>query len=86
MIPLQIGLYVIVSLKKVDVEVEDFRKFKFNTKSFNPYDPHGSCGYHYVRVSYSWIHVVCHWPEEDPWRYCYNSYRLIELIIMEVNG
>lgn len=27
-----------------------------------------------------WIHGVCHWPEEDQWRYFYNSSRLNELV------
>ena len=51
-LPLQIRLYVIQSLKEADAEVVDFRKFKFGTRSFTPYDPHGLCKDHYVRVYY----------------------------------
>lgn len=36
MLPVRIGLYVIESLKEEDAKVEDFKKFKFSTKSINP--------------------------------------------------
>jgi len=31
-----------------------------------------------TRVQCLWIHEVCHWPEEDPWRYYYHFYKLNE--------
>ena len=68
----------------MDVEVEEFQKFKFSTKIFNLYDPHGLFRDHYVRVYYSWSHGACHCLEEDPWRYCYNSSRLNEPVNMAV--
>jgi len=80
----KIGLYAIRSLKEVDVKVVDFKKFKFNTRSFNLYDPHGLCRDHYVRVYYPWLHWACHWPEEDPWRYFYKSSRPDELVRIAV--
>jgi len=60
-LPMQIGFYTIKSLKEPDVEVNDFKNFKFGTKSFNPYDPHGLCRDHYARLYYPQIHEVCHW-------------------------
>jgi len=75
---------VIGSFKEVDAKVVVFNNFKLSTKNFNPFDPHGFCKDHYARVYYSWIHEACHWPEEDPWRYCYNSSRLNEPINMAV--
>lgn len=83
-LPLRIWLYKIFTLKDTDVEAEDLKKFGFGTKSFNPYDPHYICNNHYVKVYYPWIHEACHWKEEDPWRYCYNSYRLNELVSVVV--
>ena len=65
MIPLWIRLYVIQSLKEADVEVKEFKKFKFDTKIFNLYNLHGLGMDHYVRIYYSWIHGACHWPEEN---------------------
>lgn len=79
-LPVRIGLYMVGSLKETDSEVEDFKKFKFGTRSFNPYNAHGLCRDHCARVYYPWIHGACHWPEEDSWRYCYNSSRTNEPI------
>lgn len=78
MLPTRIRFYMIRSLKESDVGVVDFKKFKFGTKSFNLYDPHGLCRDPYARVYCSWINGACNWPMEDPWRYCYNSSRLKE--------
>lgn len=33
---------------------------------------------YYVRVQHPWIHGACHWPNEDPWRYCDHFSRLNE--------
>lgn len=52
--------------------------------SFNLYDPHGLCREYYGRLHYPWIHRACHWLEEDPWRYFYNSSRFNEPIIIVV--
>lgn len=60
-LPMWIGLYVIGSLKEADAKVEDFNKFKFDTKSLNLYGPHGFYRDHSVRVYYSWIHGACHY-------------------------
>ncbi len=60
MLQLRIGLYAIQSMKEVDTEVEEFKRFKFSTKIFNLYDPHGLCRDHCVKVYYSWIHGECH--------------------------
>jgi len=81
---LWIGLYEIQSLKDADAEAKDIKKFEFFTKIFNPYDPHCICMNHCVKVYYPWIHGPCHWPEEDPWRYCYNSSRLNQSINMAI--
>jgi len=60
MLPLRIGLYVIQSLKEANSKVEVFKKFKFYNKSFNPYDLHGLCRDHCLRVYYPWIRGACH--------------------------
>jgi len=62
----------------VDVEAKEIAKLEFDTKDFNPYDPHGNCKYHCAKVFYPWIQRTCHWVEEDPWRYCYNYSKLNE--------
>jgi len=49
------------------------RKYPFDLRSFNPYDPHCIVKDHYARVQFNWIHGASHWAEEDSWRYCYNS-------------
>lgn len=41
MFPTGIRLYTIKSLKEADAEVVEFNNFKFVTRSFNPYEPHG---------------------------------------------
>ena len=69
-LPFWIRLYEIKSLKDVYAKTKDIVKFEFNTKSFNPYEPHGICKDHPERVYFPWIHEVYHWSEEDPWRYC----------------
>lgn len=83
-LPLRTELYEIRTLIDVDVEISDLENFGFATKSFNPYDPHCICKNHCVKFCYTWIHGACHWPEEDPWRYFYNSSRLNELVNMDV--
>lgn len=75
---------MIRSLKESNAEVVDFKKFKFDTRSFNPYEPHGLCRDHCVRVYYPWIHRACHWLEEEPWRHCYNSSRINEPVSIAV--
>lgn len=77
-LPLWIGCYEIQSLKNTEAEMEEFNRFTFNTRSFNPYDPHYVAKDHCMRVYHPWIHSTCHWPKEDPWRYRYNSSRLNE--------
>jgi len=77
-LPLWIGLYEIKILKDVDGEAKEIVKFDFETKDFNPYDPHGICKNHCKKVYYPWIHGTCHWEEEDPWRYYYNESKLNE--------
>ena len=72
-LPLMIELYEIKNLKYADVEVKELLKFAFSTMDFNPYDPHGICKNHFVKVYYPWIHETFHWHEEDPWRYSYND-------------
>ena len=69
-------------MKDVDAKVKDLEKFEFGTKDFNPYDPHCICKNHCAKVYYPWIYEACHWVEEDPWRYFYNSSRLSELVSM----
>lgn len=71
-------------MKDEDVEAKELKRFEFSAKSFNPYDPHCICKNYYEKVYYPWIHGACHWPEEDPWRYCYKSFRLNELVNMVV--
>ena len=71
-------------MKEANAEAKNCKKFKFSIKSFDPYDPHCLCRDHYARVYYSWIHGACHWPEEDPWRYCYKSSRINEPFNMAV--
>lgn len=83
-LPFWIRSHTIRSLKKADVEVEEFKKFHFGTNNFNPYNPHGLYRDHCARVYYSWIREVCHWLEKDPWRYCYKSSRLNEPVNMVV--
>lgn len=37
-----------------------------------------------MSVQHPWIHGACHWPKEDPWRYCYHFSRLNELVNIAV--
>jgi len=71
-LPFLIRLYKIRNLKHADAKIEEFKKFPFSTRSFNQYDPHCFVKDHCVRVQFLWIHVACHWVEEDPWRYCHS--------------
>jgi len=79
-LPLRIELYEIQNLKHAKAETEKFKRFTFDTRSFNPYDPHCLVKDHCARVYHPWINKACHWLEEDPWRYCYNFSRLNELV------
>lgn len=58
--------------------MEEFKRFTLGPRSFNPYDPHFLVMDHCTRVKHPWIHEVCHWPKEDPWRYFYHFSRLNE--------
>lgn len=60
------------------------KNFGFGTKIFNLYDPHYICKNHFAKVYYPWIHGTFHWPEEGPWKYCYNFSRLNEPVSMFV--
>lgn len=73
-------MYEIKSLKDADAEAKEIVKFEFETRDYNQYDPREICKNHYARVYYPWIHMACHWVEEDPWRYCYNYSKLNELV------
>jgi len=64
--------------------MKEFKRFTLGTRSFNPYDLHYLVKDHCARVYHTWIHRACHWLEEDPWRYCYNSSRLNELVRVDV--
>lgn len=75
-----IQLYTIGSLKEADGKEEEFKKFKIGTRSFYPYKPHDLFKDHCATMYYPWINGACHWREEDPWRYCYNSSKLNELV------
>jgi len=79
-LPLWIELYEIHNIKHAKAETEEFKRFTFGTRIFNPYDPHCLVKDHYARVWFPWIHGACHWPKEDPWRYFYHSSKLNELI------
>ena len=79
-LPLLIKLYEIQNFTHVDTKMEEFKRFTFGTRSFNPYDSHFLVKDHCVRVYHPWTHGACHLPEEDPWRYYYNSSRLNELV------
>jgi len=78
--PLLIRFYELHNLKYVDAKTEEFKRFTFGTKSFNPYDLYCFVKDHCVRVKFPWIHGLCHWPEEDPRRYCHNFSKLNEPI------
>lgn len=81
---LQIGLYEIWNHKHVDAKMEEFKRFNFGTRSFNPYDPHWFVKDHYARVQFPWIHGACHGAEKDPWIYCQSFSRLNELVDITV--
>lgn len=66
-LPLRIELYEIQNLKHAEAEREEFKRFTFSTRSFNPYDLYCLVKDHYARVQFPWIHGACHWPKEDPW-------------------
>lgn len=82
-LPLHIGLYKIKNLKFVDIEAKEIMKFEVDTNNFNLYDPRSICKDHCTRFYFPWIGMTFHWPEEDPWRYCYNSLRLSEPVSLE---
>ena len=63
---LRIRLYEIQNLKHADAETEEFKKYPFGTRIFNPYDLHCFVKDHYTRVQFPWIHGACHLDEEDP--------------------
>lgn len=65
-LPFWIELYEIQNLKHVEAEMEEFKRFNFGTRSFNPYDPHCLVKDHCARVQHPSINGACHWPEEDP--------------------
>ena len=64
--------------------MEEFKRFTFSTRSFNPYDPHCLVKDHCARVQHPWIHGACHWPKEYPWRYCFHFSNLNELVSIVV--
>ena len=49
-LPLWIRLYEIQNLKHAEAETEEFKRFTFGTRSFNPYEPHFLLKDHYERV------------------------------------
>ena len=51
-LPLWIGLYEIQNLKYAYVKIEEFKKFTFNMRSFNPYDPHYIVKDQFMRVQF----------------------------------
>ena len=75
-LPLRIRLYEIQNLKHADAKMEEFKRFTFDTRSFNPYDAHCFLKDDCVRMQFIWIHGACHWLEEDPWRYYHSFSRL----------
>lgn len=81
---LWIALYEIQSFKHVDVEAGQMKKYPFDLWSYNLYDPHCLVKDHCKRLQINWIHGACHWVEEVPWRYCYNSSRLNEPVGLAV--
>lgn len=83
-LPLQIGLYEIQNLKHVDFKMEEFKRFSFGTRSFNPYDPHCLVMDQCARVHHPWIHEACHQPKEDPWIYYYHFSRFNEQVRIDV--
>lgn len=83
-LPLWIGLYDIQNLKDVEAETKEFKRFTFDTRSFNLYDLHCLVKDHFARVQHPLIHGACHWLEEDPWRYCYHFSRINELLSIVV--
>lgn len=73
-------MYEIHSLNHDEAEMEEFKRFTFGTRSFNPYHLHFLVENHFARVYHPWIHSACHWPKQDPWRYCYNYSWINELV------
>lgn len=59
-LPLWIGLYEIHNLKHAEAEMKEFKRFTFDSKNFNPYDPHCLVKDHCARVQFPWIHEVHH--------------------------
>ncbi len=79
-LPLKIVLYEINNLKVMDTEGKEIVKFAFHTWYFNQYDPLRICKDHCTRIYFPLIGREFHWPEEDPWRNCYNAFRLREYV------
>jgi len=75
---LKIRLYEIKNLKVIYVEAKEIMRFEFGTKDFNLFHSHNICKDHCTRVYFLWISGAFHWPDDDPWRYCYNASRLNE--------
>ena len=64
--------------------MEEIKKYPFDTRSYNPYDPHCFVKDHCARVKFQWIHGACHWAEEDPWKYSHNLSKPNELVSIVV--
>ena len=52
-LPLWIGLYEIQSIKQADVEAELMKKYPFDLRSYNLYDPHWIVKDHCMRVQFN---------------------------------
>jgi len=44
----------------MDIEGKAIEKFAFGTQGFNPYDPHGICKDHCVRIHFQWLSRTFH--------------------------
>lgn len=84
-LPLWTSLYKIEILKDSYVKDKDIVKFEFDTKDFNPYDPHSICKDHCTQVYILWIHETFHWLKDDHRRYCKNASRLNDLVSLARN-
>ena len=51
-LPLRIGLYEIQSIKQADVKAELMKKYPFNLRSYNLYDPHCIVKDHYTTFQF----------------------------------
>lgn len=84
-LPFWIRLYEIKSLNDAYVKAKEILTFDFSTKDFNPYDPHGICKNHSMKVYYPWIHWTFESHDEDPSNYCYNESKLHEMVIITIS-